>query len=66
MQHRIVKKIGNLAREPRPPGSKQLEGGGGEMRLRIGDYRVIYAVADEVLRVLVLKVGPRKEIYRRR
>ena len=36
------------------------------MRLRIGAYRVIYAVADEVLRVLVLKIGPRKDIYRRR
>ena len=66
MQRRILKKIGKLAGEPRPPGSKQLEGGGGEMRLRIGDYRVIYAVADEVLRVLVLKIGPRKDIYRRR
>ena len=50
MQRRILKKISKLAGESRPPGSKQLEGGGGEMRLRIGAYRVIYAVAKAVYR----------------
>jgi mRNA interferase RelE/StbE len=33
-------------------------------RIRVGDYRVIYQVSDEVLRVLVLRIGHRREIYR--
>ncbi len=36
------------------------------MRIRIGDYRVVYEVHDGELLVLVLKVGDRKEVYRRR
>jgi mRNA interferase RelE/StbE len=41
---------------------KALTGGG--YRLRIGDWRVIYTVQDDVLVVLVLGVGHRREIYR--
>lgn len=33
-------------------------------RLRVGDYRVVIDIQNEVLRVLVLKVGHRKSIYR--
>ncbi|MHB8147274.1 MAG: type II toxin-antitoxin system RelE family toxin [Vulcanimicrobiaceae bacterium] len=36
------------------------------MRLRVGDYRVIYEVHDDVLRALVLKVAAHKDAYRRR
>lgn len=34
----------------------------GEWRFRIGDYRVLFDVEDD--KILVLKVGHRKEIYR--
>lgn len=53
-------------REPRPPGAKKLIGGGGEWRVRTGDYRIIYDIDDGVLVVLVLAVGHRREIYRHR
>lgn len=33
-------------------------------RIRVGDYRVVYQIQDAVLLVLVVKVGPRREIYR--
>jgi mRNA interferase RelE/StbE len=36
----------------------------GNYRLRVGDRRVIYALRDEVLVVLVLRVGHRREVYR--
>jgi mRNA interferase RelE/StbE len=33
-------------------------------RIRVGDYRIIYAVADERLVVLIVEVGDRKSVYR--
>jgi len=61
---RLVNAIGELARDPRPPGCVQLKGGDGELRIRIGDYRVVYDVKDDELVVLVLRVGHRREVYR--
>lgn len=37
---------------------------GGLWRYRVGDYRVICEVQDEVMRVLVIEVGNRREVYR--
>jgi mRNA interferase RelE/StbE len=36
------------------------------LRIRTGDYRIVYQVEDEVLTVLVIRIGHRKEVYRRR
>lgn len=55
-----------LAEQPRPSGAKKLVGGEGEWRVRTGDYRVVYEIHDDVLLVLVLAVGHRRDIYRRR
>jgi mRNA interferase RelE/StbE len=41
-----------LADDPRPPSTTRLVGGGGEWRVRTGDYRVVYAVEHDVLLVL--------------
>lgn len=66
-RRRVQAAIELLAREPRPPGAKKLiGGGGGEWRVRTGDYRIIYDIDDGVLVVLVLAVGHRREIYRHR
>lgn len=43
--NRIIKAISNLSEDPRPQGSKKLKGGSELWRIRIGNYRVIYAVA---------------------
>ena len=61
---RLLVAIGALANDPRPPGCIQLKGGDGELRIRIGDYRVVYDVQDDQLVVLVLRVGHRREVYR--
>jgi mRNA interferase RelE/StbE len=39
--------------------------GSGLHRLRVGDYRVIYEVKDDILVILVVRVGHRREVYRR-
>ena len=55
-----------LSEEPRPGGAKKLAGGDGEWRVRTGDYRIVYEIRDSVLLILVVAVGHRREIYRRR
>ncbi len=63
-QKRIQPKIDALATEPRPAGVVKLKGEENLYRIRVGDYRVIYNVQDERLLVLVVKIGPRGNIYR--
>lgn len=62
---RIMERIHNLAGNPRPHGSKKLEGPFERYRLRQGDYRILYEIRDEVLVVTVVQVGNRKDVYRR-
>ena len=63
---RVQAAIELLADEPRPSGARKLVGGDGEWRVRTGDYRIVYEVNDGVLLVLVVAVGHRREVYRRR
>lgn len=56
-------RIRNLGDEPRPHGCKKLVGREG-WRVRVGDYRVIYEVDDDLKTVTVLDVGNRRDIYR--
>ena len=64
-QVRLATKIEDLENDPRPSGAKKLAGEGELWRIRVGDYRVIYAIIDDQLVVLVVAVGDRKEVYRR-
>lgn len=56
--------IDALADDPRPPGVKKLRDAGGLYRIRVGTHRVIYAVEDRALRVLVVDLGDRRDVYR--
>jgi mRNA interferase RelE/StbE len=62
---RIKTRIDALAENPRPHGVKALQGGEGYLRLRVGDCRIIYTVLDQVLLVVVIRIGNRREVYRR-
>lgn len=64
-RRRVQGAIELLKDEPRPSGAKKLVGGDGEWRVRTGDYRIVYEIHDDVLLVLVLAVGHRREIYQR-
>ena len=61
---RLRTRIDSLADNPRPPDTKKLSGAEELYRIRVGDYRVLYAIQDKVLLVLVVKVGHRREVYR--
>ncbi|MGB3681527.1 MAG: type II toxin-antitoxin system RelE/ParE family toxin [Rubrobacteraceae bacterium] len=63
---RIEEVAYSLADNPLPVGSRELSGRDDEYRVRVGDYRIIYAVNDEQMLVEVLRVAHRREVYRKR
>lgn len=63
-REKIAAKIDSLGQDPRPPGVEELQRRDKRYRLRIGAYRVIYEIEDEVLLVLVVRIGHRREVYR--
>jgi len=64
VRHRVQGAIALLAQDPRPPGARALQGRFG-LRVRVGDYRIIYTVADDVLLVVVVALGHRSDVYDR-
>lgn len=63
MRPRLSAAIDALGADPRPVGYTALKGTD-QYRIRIGDYRVMYAIQDDVLQVLVVKIGHRRDVYR--
>ena len=61
---RILESIRSLADDPRPPQSLKLTGEE-KYRLRCGVYRVLYTIEDRQLVVEIVKVGHRKDVYRK-
>jgi mRNA interferase RelE/StbE len=59
-----MQRIRALAAEPRPAGCEKLSGQE-RYRIRQGIYRIIYEIEDQSLIVLVVKVGHRREVYKR-
>jgi mRNA interferase RelE/StbE len=63
---RILRKVEALADDPRPPGVIPLTGSQDLWRMRVGDYRVVYMIADNQLIVTVVRVASRGQVYRKR
>lgn len=61
----ITRRIDALRINPRPEGAIILRGHAEMYRIRQGNYRVVYSIKDEVLTVLILKIGHRKDVYKR-
>jgi len=64
MYSRIIHKIETLEDNPRPMGVEKLTGPDNLYRVRVGDWRIVYAIQDRRLVVLVVKVAHRREVYR--
>lgn len=64
VRQRVIERIRALAEDPRPPGCEKLSAQQGRYRIRQGAWRVVYAIEDDRLVVLVVKVGHRREVYR--
>jgi len=64
VRFRVADALRSLANAPRPVGSRKLAGTKHDWRIRVGDYRVIYEIADTVKVVRVYRVRHRREAYR--
>jgi mRNA interferase RelE/StbE len=60
---RLVPKLEALSTNPRPSGCTKLRGFRDLWRIRVGDYRAIYAIDDETKRVEVMRIAHRREVY---
>ncbi|MBL8877000.1 MAG: type II toxin-antitoxin system RelE/ParE family toxin [Phycisphaerae bacterium] len=62
---RIAVAIDQLAITPRPHGCEKLSGAESLWRIRVGDFRVIYQIEDRIVTVTVVRIGNRRDVYRR-
>ena len=62
-RQRVVRRIRDLAEDPRPSGCGKLSGKEW-YRIRQGALRIVYSIEDRRLVVFVVKVGHRKDVYR--
>jgi mRNA interferase RelE/StbE len=60
---RILNRIKSLFLNPRPQDSMKLTNRE-DYRMRVGQYRIIYSINDDVLIITIIKIGHGKEIYR--
>ncbi|EPP35586.1 plasmid stabilization system family protein [Chlamydia ibidis] len=64
-KERIVRTIDSLSESPRPQGVRKLRGIDKLtlLRIRVGKYRIVYTIQDDLLLVLIIDVDHRKDIY---
>lgn len=63
-RRRLFERAAKLATDPRPADAVKLRGTDDLWRVRVGDFRIIYTIEEDVLLVLVVKVGNRRDVYR--
>jgi len=63
IRKRLGPAIDSLADDPRRAGVAALSGTDDRYRFRVGAYRVVFAIEDDRLVILVLTVGHRRDVY---
>jgi mRNA interferase RelE/StbE len=63
-QKRIADKIDSLAENTPNPDTTKMKGNNPFHKVRVGDYRIVYEIHEDVLSILVVKIGHRKDIYK--
>lgn len=64
-RERCLRAMSALADDPRPRGCEKLSAQE-RYRVRVGTLRIVYEVRDARLVVWVVKVGHRRDVYRRK
>ena len=64
IRSRVAIALRGLGENPRPSGSRKLAGTKNDWRVRVGDYRIIYEIADVIRVVRVHRIRHRREVYR--
>jgi mRNA interferase RelE/StbE len=63
-RRRIQLIVLSLENNPYPSGVKKMKGFSETYRIRVGDYRIIYEIADAIKIITIIKIGPRGDIYK--
>jgi len=63
-QKRIIEKIDSLAENIPSPATTKMKGENPFHKIRVGDYRIIYEIQGDVLVILILKIGHRRDVYK--
>lgn len=61
----IVQALELLSENPRPFGSKKLTNDE-KYRVRVGNYRILYEIHEDIITVEVVKIGHRKDVYKKK
>ncbi|MEI6515797.1 MAG: type II toxin-antitoxin system RelE/ParE family toxin [bacterium] len=61
---RLIRAMRLLEADPRHSGVVKMSGGDDLYRVRVGDWRIVYAIRDNELIVIVIRIGHRREVYR--
>ena len=60
---RLSSRIDELEIEPRPPGCRKVQSVQGRYRIRVGDYRILYSINDNIHQVIIHRIAHRSEAY---
>ncbi|MBI1939650.1 MAG: type II toxin-antitoxin system RelE/ParE family toxin [Ignavibacteriales bacterium] len=60
----IIKAVEELQTNPFPYGFKKLSGADKIYRIRVGQYRIIYSVFQNILTIEIVRVRHRKDVYK--
>ena len=63
-KRRVAGAISKLAKNPRPVASCKLAGADDCYRIRVGNYRVVYRIVENVAMIFIIRVAHRKDVYR--
>ena len=64
-QERIINRLSEIENSLPPLEETKLKGNNLFHKIRVGDYRIVYEIQDDVLIILVIKIGHRKDVYKR-
>ena len=64
LRGRMIRAMRLLEDDPRHPGVVKMTGPDDFYRVRVGDWRIVYAIRDRELVVIVIRIGHRREVYR--
>jgi len=64
-QERIINRLSEIENSLPPLEETKLKGNNLFHKIRVGDYRIVYEIQNDVLIILVIKIGHRKDVYKR-
>ena len=62
---RILAAVDSLSFDPFPPEARKMAAVESTFRIRVGDYRIIYRILNDILVIEIVRIGHRRDVYRK-